>query len=366
MKNKVVYLAPVADGTGYSSAANNTILGLDAAGVDVAVRRIKLASQIVEPVDRIRELENNSIDGATHVIQHILPCYFSYREGFKNIGYFHVETTHFRPSLWQHYCNLMDELWVSCEENKKAAQDSGVTKPIKVVPIPFDINIRNKKYEDILPQIGNRYAFYHIGDWSTRKNTLNMIKSYFTTFTKADNVVLVLKCYVEGTSPQESTSIILDEIQKLKQSLRLYGTDMYPPIILITDYLSDYHLNCLHNRCDCFVSLERGAAWNLPSFYAAAYGKWVITNGWGGQTQFIRDGVNGRLTRYSMEDVHGMVKCPYPNLYTAHEQWAEPDYSMFKDAMENAYRQRRYPKIDIMTRYDYKVAGEVLKEAINV
>jgi glycosyltransferase involved in cell wall biosynthesis len=367
---KVVYIGAVKDGTGYAHFANDMILGLDAAGVDVASRHVKLSTQIVNPPNRIEELEKKNINGVTHVIQHILPCYFSYYSGFKNIGLFHMETDYFAPSAWQFYCNLMDELWVSCPENKDAAIKSGVIKPIKVVPKPCDDTKYDRyKYSKLLNNIGSRYSFYHIGDYSTRKNSLNLIKCYLETFTKYDNVVLVLKTYVEGCNPNESMNLIKEDIQKLKHSMRKYMVDIYPPIIIVTDYLSNDQILQLHAQCDCFVSLECGAAWNVPAFDAAAMGKWCILNGWGGQTQFIEQGRHGFLLPYKMESVYGMTRCPYPMLYTANEKWAIPDYNEFKDLLRKVYISR--PSIDdsnrqkLFDKYNYKTSGNVLRELLN-
>ena len=370
-KCKVGYLGVFRDGTGFSHAAIHTALALDAVGVDVSCRNIKLATQVVEPPQRITELCQKSTEGVTHVIQHILAPYFTYVAGAKNIGYFYTETTHFRPSSWQYNANLMDEIWLSSDDNKKACRDSGVTVPISVVDIPCDPRLfdRDKTGKLKVPTDG-RYAFYHIGDYSSRKNTYNLIKCFLEEFSRDDNVILILKSYVEGVSAEDSNKMILQDIATLKQSLRKGKLDNYPPIVVIGDYLSSEDVLKLHATCNCFVTLERGAAWNLPAFEAAAMGNWVICNGWGGQKKFLGDTINANLVRYYMDSVHGMIRTPYQTIYTAHEKWAEPDYAQFKEYMREAYRTNLKPSEHARRRlaslFTYERVGAELKELLHV
>lgn len=366
---KVCYVAPLNDSTGYSVMANDTILALDAAGIDVVPRSIKLATQTIPAPAKVIELTGANIDGVTHVIQHILPPYFVYHKGYKNIGYFHVETSDFISSGWQFHCNLMDELWVSSEQNKEAAIKSGVTKPIKVVNKPVIAELTDRtKYKKPLPMVGNRYVFYHIGDYSIRKNTINLIKAYLEEFDRSDHVVLILKSYVEGVPLQQSAKMINEDVQKLKQSLRKGGAESYPPIILISDYVSIEEMWAIHAQGNCFVSMEKGAAWNIPAFDAISMGNMAITSGWGGQTAFIEDGKNGFLVPYRMESVYGAVRCPYPTLYSCKEQWSDPDPLEFKRRMricyENKLQVHESERKRFLQKYSPVTVGNQLKEIL--
>ena len=361
---KICYISVPLDATGYSHAANDTVLALDKVGIDVTIKDVKLAGQVVIPHPRIVELIDKNIGKIDTVVQHILPPAMVYHKGYKNIGYYHTETTHFRPSNWQYYLNLMDEIWVCCQQNLEAAKVSGIKVPIKVVPKPCDETIYSLKYDKLPIDIGNRYAFYHIGDWSSRKNIVNLIKCYFEVFSKKDNVVLVLKTYIDSKSAEESRQIIKQQIEDIKKNMRKYAVDLYPPIILITDYLDDVQIRRLHKTCDCFVSLERGAAFNIPAFDAIAFGNWTIVNGWGGQEQFIRP-ENGIKLDYTMSSVWGMAQCPYPSLYTCHEQWADPNLEQCKQEMLSAYRNK--PKADnawLLEEYSLENAGKRIKEIL--
>ncbi len=372
-KEKVLYVAPFYDGTGYANAAIATALGLDAAGVDICCKTVKMCPQVILPDPRIMELEGADIGYPTHVIQNWLPLTFFYVKGAKNIGYFFCETTHFKPSSWQYYLNLMDEVWVSCQENYEACLASGVKKPIKIVPIPYvasKINNRDTYRREASERFGhlkknNKYLFYTIGDYSSRKNIKELIRVYFETFTKADSVGLVIKSFVEGHSGPESNKIISEDIKELKQSLRRFSVDAYPSVYLITDYFLPDDIYRLHAACDCYVSLEKGAAWNIPAFESMLFGNFTIVNGWGGQNQFINN-KNGRLLSYQLENVAGMKQCTYPGLYTSYEKWAQPSTSEASNAMKYAYtyRIRNIDNSAELAQYSPNAAGLVLRSIL--
>ena len=61
MNEKILYVAPFYDGTGYANAAIATALGLDAAGCDVRCKNVKMCPQVVPQDQRIIELESNNI-----------------------------------------------------------------------------------------------------------------------------------------------------------------------------------------------------------------------------------------------------------------------------------------------------------------
>lgn len=366
---KIVYVCDYNSGTGYATFGIDTMLALDAAGVEVVPRSFKLANQFVAPPKRILELEKNNTNNVDITIQHTLPPYFSYyKNAGKNIGLFHCETTHFAPSTWQHNINLLDEALVSCPENKLAASKSGVVKPVKVIPKGCDASLYNRELYHCPFNKSNRFVFYHIGDYSERKNVKALIKCYLETFNKSDQVVLVLKTYVEGKSPQDSQSIIANDILDIKKSMRKYTIDNYPHIVLIADYISPNDIMALHAHGNCFLTLEAGAGYNLPAFDACAMGNWSITSGWGGQTQFIENNKNGWLLDYKMVSVGGMAHCPYPSVYTCHEQWSSPDQEQFKSLMRMAYEMKIKPSEEyrqyMLGKYSYQNVGKEILSII--
>lgn len=364
---KLLYTGDILSGTGYSVAAKNTILSIDTTDIDVVVRNMRLAPQYNDPGERIKSLFNKDIDNVDVVVQNILAPYFSYISGIKNIGYFFWETDNIKPSGWDLYADLMDEIWVSCDINLETIKQALPDKSIKKVPIGLDKSLFNKeKYTSLLKDY--RYKFYHIGDYSSRKNIYNLIKTYLSTFSAYDDVVLILKTYVEGCSFEQSNNIIQNDILNIKKSLRKGNLESYPSIILVTDYLTEHQILQLHATGDCFVSFERGAAWNLPAFYAKAMGNTLILNGWGGQTEFTSNGDYCYFSRYEMIPCDGMDRCPYTNLYTAYESWAEPNYKDMAEYMRLVYEFRpKMPKerqSEFLNNWSYDSIGPKIKDVL--
>ena len=110
---KVLYIGCYRDGTGWAKAAQNYILSLDTAGVEVVPRFIKLNDNDAEIPKRILDLEKNEHKNCDIVIQHVLPHQLSFNGNFeKNIALYVSETDHFQNTCWPERISLMDEAWV--------------------------------------------------------------------------------------------------------------------------------------------------------------------------------------------------------------------------------------------------------------
>ena len=99
---KVLYIGCYRDGTGWGNAATNYILAMDAAGIDVVPRPVKLNQNQISVTKRILELEEKDSFGCDVCIQHTLPHLMDYAPKFKkNIVYSTVSETRIklRPFL---------------------------------------------------------------------------------------------------------------------------------------------------------------------------------------------------------------------------------------------------------------------------
>lgn len=337
MKN-VLYIAPIYDGTGYAHMANNTILTLDRAGFNVVVRKVKLTGQVILPPKRVLELEAKPLPAAIdYTIQHMLPPLMTYnRAGGINIGYFHCETNNFKSSGWQHNLNLMDRVWVSAQSNKLACDESGVKVPVDTVKAanwPYDGPKTTVLTKDLnIPK--NTTVFYNIGDYSARKGMRELIKTYLKTFTSYDDVMLILKTYIDGKSPEESLQTIHKEIDQIKNSLRLSVNNNYARIIVLPAYMEDSYIEELHGIGDIFITLEKGAAWNIPAMEAYNHGNFVVCTDQVQPSEFLP--VGSRFVdriESTPSFVYGMERCTYPGIYTASEVWFVPDEEIASQSM---------------------------------
>lgn len=346
MKN-ILYIAPVYDGTGYAHIANTTVLALDKAGHNVVVRKQKLTGQFIPPPDRVAELERRTVQEKVDVvIQHSLPPHFVRMGGVHNIGYFHWETDNIMPSNWHHNLALMDEIWVSWEDNARMLremmdQNEMPRMPVRVVKGCILPSVSSPAAGEI--ELGfstNPYTFYHIGDCSARKGTIDLITAYLREFRASDNVQMVLKSYVDGKSTQDSVNHIVDLVKNVKMSLRDRANGNWPKLHIVSQYLSDEGIQRLHEVGDCFISLEKGAAWNLPAFDAWAAGKSIISTNYGGQVAFLKHSPTEGIHLLETEKafVYGMTQCGYPGVYTSYENWRQPSVMDAQHVMRQFYK----------------------------
>jgi len=339
---KIAYTAPFSDGTGYSHAAIAAFEALHTTGVDIVALDVKLNTNKHELPDSLNKALLNSKDGVTHVIHHTVPEYFYWKNGVTNIGFFYCETSNFIASNWQFHCNLMERVVVSSQHNYQACLASDVEESkMRILPYSCEPSKYEEKTESLNLPLKNKYVFYTIGDFSVRKNIIDIIKAYYVAFTKKDNVVLVLKTFIGGKSPQEAVTLIGDAINKLRQNMRLHLTDNYPEVMIVPEIVDDRQIAALHAAGDCYISIERGNGWCIPLFDACCFGKSVITTDNGSHMDYINKykGRGGDVQLIpSYEDlVLGMDDHPFTNLYTSRETWYRPDVLRLIEAMKLAY-----------------------------
>lgn len=366
---KVLMIGCYRDGTGYSVANTDYILALDAAGIDVVCRPLKLNERQVRPPQRILQLEQKLARDCDVVIQHTVPHLFSYDGHFKKcIGLFASETSSFRDSSWADRLNNLDEVWVINHQQVQACLDSGVTRPICVVPHATDITrfqCSHKPLEGLRPyREAGEFLFYTIGEFVQRKNLGALLRAFHTEFDPSEPVGLVIK--TDG--PESRARAFCDEI---KRGMKLYGgrPEAYKEEILLTDRLTDDGILRLHASCDCFVSASHGEAWCLPGFDAMALGKTPIVPDWGGFREYI-SGESGWLVPCHEEPVYG-VDDSFQDLYTGNETWAAVDIIQLRRCMREAYEEdsKREEKAakGIERAYDFshERIGAVLRGLLN-
>lgn len=364
---KLLNLSVYRDGTGFARSSIDHILAMDSVGIDIALRPIRLSGINAKIPNRLIELEKKDLNNVTHVLQHYLPQMFTWKHSVKNIGMFHIETTHFKPSRWNFNCNLMDGIVVNSTQNQHACINSLVKPHVTVIPQPIDINKFKKEYPSLQIDTNNKYVFYAIGDYSYRKNYEQLIRAYLNTFDKNDDTVLILKVYVSGKTQQDSLNHITSFINECKQKLRKFTTAMFPEIIVISQYLTDDQINAIHQIGHCFVSVERGAGICLPAMDAVGFGNAVISPDWGGHTDFLTGYEGTQYVTSNLISCYGVNinECPYTDLYTCHEEWCDPDYMSLCNNLLVAYKQQRgrskYNNHNFVNVHNYESVGNIWK-----
>tara|TARA_R110002094_G_scaffold114300_1_gene110163 strand:+ start:1981 stop:3201 length:1221 start_codon:yes stop_codon:yes gene_type:complete len=384
--SKILYIGPVRDFSGYATAARGYIQALHDAGANLVVRPVRYDQADPGTGYKVTDLERmllkRDLKDVDVVIQHLTPNEMRPAPGKTNIAIVAWETTRI-PTYWADKLNQFDSVMTFCDASVKAFKDSGVTVPIHKVPHTFDISsyslddieaIMSPSDPDFLK---DRFVFYNISQFSQKKGIDSLLRAYFGAFHgKQDEVVLLLKTYVNMSGRSQEQQKLKAYVDNVKQGMRL-PVDGYPPVMLITKTLTDDQIRKIHKTGDAYVCSSRGEGWCIPAFDALTYGNKLITTLWGGMGEFAcnttfldvkKDGdrlvakgskkttkANVFPIKHSMEPLVSQQHAD-PELYTSFDMIAEPSVSSMMAQMKTAKEAQTFEAPD-MTEFDYSVVG---------
>ena len=377
--SKILYIAPVRDFSGYATAARGYIRALHEAGANLVVRPVRYDQ--ADPgtgyqiTDLERELLRRDLNGVDVVIQHITPNEMRPVTGKINIAVVAWETTRI-PTYWVEKLNLFDAVITFCDASVNAFRDCGVTVPVHKVPHTFDIS--SYSLEGVEPIVSpsdpaylkERFIFYNISQFATKKGVDLLLRAYYGAFHgHGDEVMLILKTYVNMTGRANEREKLQQYVQGVKTGMRL-PAEGYPPVMLITKTLTDEQIKKIHATGDAYVCSSRGEGWCIPAFEALTYGKKLVTTLWGGMGEFAGTAAGVRRNvypvSYSMEPLVGQAH-PDPDLYTAFDLVAEASVSSMMSQMQETFNNRDTAPAPDMMEFDHFVVGpDMLKVLMKV
>jgi len=339
--NGVKYIGPFFDGSGYAEAARNYVLAIYKKGYPITITPVSFENtrpDLGKDGEILRSLVNLPIS-YDKIVTHITPDLWAHvltqENSVYKIGYTVWETSKI-PSVWAQACNRVNEVWLPCDWNMEVFKESGVTRPLYKIPHAIEVpdleSVQDFNLEGVAP---DTFVFYSIFQWQERKNPYGLLSSYMAAFTGRDDVILVLKTYLNNQDGDK------EGIRKFILDFRgFFALDHYPKLFLVVANMSNEDMLSLHKRGDCFVLLQRSEGWGLPHFEAAACGKPVITTGYGGQTEFLKED-NSYLLDYQLTPVSGMPWSPY---YRGDQFWADVNAKQAIETMRHVYENRNEAK----------------------
>lgn len=344
---KIKYIAVATDHTGYGTAARSYIKGFDAIDVDINLEVAKFESTSMNMFDRktqklvekYQKVQYGQYDAA---VMHLIPSWFPALDSAQNVkkrfGYMYWETSKIVPD-WRNLINKhTDGMFVCCDYTKKALLNSGVTKPVYVVPPAFDTELSKVNHEAVkrLISLPNKdaYKFYTVFQWTERKNPVGLLVSYFTEFTEKDDVVLILKTYATNNTLQEVQQI-KQKIQEVKDNLNL---KYYPKVALLTGVLSTEEMWDLHHFGDCFVLINRSEGLGIPHIEAGLCGNPVITTNHGSVPELIPQDCAYYVDAFELPV--GNMQPQWAEAYKGDQIWADPDIMHCRRHMRSVFEDR--------------------------
>lgn len=351
---KVLYIGHYKEDSGWSRAAINNILALDAAGVNVVCRDIKLTNKPYNLPNRIIELEKKSARNSTHCIQNVLPHHFMCTDIFKkNIAYNFSESITTTKNIWHLHLEMADEVWVTNTELHNHVRRV-IKNKIKVIHQAVDTSIYNEEYNKI--NFGNAesdFKFYFIGDLNDRKNLKSLIRCYYRAFSANDSTLFLVKVKKHGVSEQALDAQCRKLCEEIQREMRIYAdVKKYPAIQFITSNVDDEFIYALHKQCDCFLGASHGEAWSLPAFDAMCFGSTPICSNEGGPKEFIdpKDRNKGTL----ISGTYGICNeqnGAFSHLFTGSELWFNPSEEAICVAMKYYYGKRHEKDVTGCEKY---------------
>jgi glycosyltransferase involved in cell wall biosynthesis len=279
-------------------------------------------------------------------------------EGRYNIGFCFWETS--KPCLAHRLgLQLVDELWVATEYNRRAFQ-AVTDKPVIVVgtPVPRigDLAWASRAYFGLAD---DRFTFLYAFDGAsrfTRKNPHGALRAFRMAFPDDDGVRFVIKT--------QNTQWLTAADERIYAEVRRMARDDRR-IVVIDESFSANEVHGLISVCDCYVALHRSEGFGFGMAEAMKLRRPVIATGYSGNADFTTD-----ETSYPVR--HRLVPVP-PRQFVYDEdgqEWAEPDLEhaamrmleVRSDPHRDVKLQRAYDLVT--TRYGEEAVAATYRERI--
>lgn len=325
---RVLFTGPVLDFSGFGHASRNFLRMLTVDNkLDVVARPLRYdqldAGQVFTPPEWMAPLLTKPLTGVdmslqmTTCNQEAVPV-----PGILNGLYTFFETDRLQPS-WAQKANEFDFLIVPCRSNAQTLLRSGVYRPILVAGPPCDADDYKRTYSPLeIAGAEKRTVFYNICQLSTKKGIDVLLRAYYAAFFAVPNdVLLVLKTYINMQGRQNDLEIVKQYIAGVKARCRIPAQTL-PPVLPLVYTMTDDEIHGIHTRGDAYVCSSRAEGWGIPVFDALAHGKTVISPAAGGLADFVKREnalIYGGTSSFFYDMPH-----PDPMLFTGLEQCFEP------------------------------------------
>ncbi len=267
------------------------------------------------------------------------------------------------PLDWVHNIQTsVDEVWTSSSFSKQAFVDSGVPDE-KVFVVPQGINPQLFK-PDTAPHPAlskvteGKYAFLFIGGATLRKGVDILVNAYLNTFSKDENVILIIK-----GSPMYGDDLA-------KKIMALSERDDIPPILYLLEDVSPEDLPLIYKACDVYVQPYRAEGFCLPIAEAMGCGLPTIVTGAGACLDFTSKEsslyIESFLEKFDTKRVEPFETTDYP-------YWYVPYVDHLSQLMRVAYENQttlahmgEYASSAIRKNHTWQSGAEFIAQRIKV
>jgi glycosyltransferase involved in cell wall biosynthesis len=177
-----------------------------------------------------------------------------------------------------------NEIWTPSSFSAKAFVDSGVGVPVHVVPNGVDLAVFKPDGERYPLVDEKQFVFLYVGGTIYRKGIDLLLEAYTATFSRDDDVCLLIKdCGTKTLYRGQTAEEMIREHQSRRNA---------PAIIYLGEDLTHDQVAALYRRSDVLVSPYRGEGFSLPTLESMACGTPAIVTRGGATDDFV-DGETG-------------------------------------------------------------------------
>lgn len=219
----------------------------------------------------------------------------------RSIFFTMMETETLHPEFVR-LCNKHpDEIWVPSSHNRNVFRESGVKKPIYLIPLGINedmyretselgiindttcfVNVLGRPVEAGV----NKFHFITLFGWSYRKGTDILIKSFVKEFNDDDDVVLIICSRFNGSPAPHCQDVIKRDVLRYAEQIR---GNKYPQILLYPHIIPEDSMPSTYRMGHTFVHFSRGEGFSLPQIEAAACGLPIISCNNTGMSEYLTD-----------------------------------------------------------------------------
>ena len=274
-----------------------------------------------------RESKDPDID-----ITYTLPRNF--KERFRNnsklkLAIYNYESS-VLPAVWIPEIKHIDFVLPSSNFSKKVFVDSGWPEE-KCIVVPHGVNVTDFSCKEKLKDLktNKKFKFLNVSIPHYRKNIGILVDAYYSAFSNADDVCLVIKTSLKKPKFKFECDIA-KEIVAVQRKKNHVGKALPQIEIVQRKYDS---LIPLYNSCDCLVSATSAEGFGLPFLEALAADMVVVAPRCSGHLDFLND-KNSILT--AVKEIDAGDKYQYWKGSPGARTWC-PQVDDLAMGMRNAY-----------------------------
>lgn len=253
------------------------------------------------------------------VIRNMYPPRISDTNGGLNFQSFAWEEDRIPELYVQQFNQYLAGIGTTSNFVSRTLKKSGVVIPVRTIGNGVELPSNFASIPQYPLQTKKRIKFLHISSAFPRKGVDILLRAYFSAFTDADDVCLVLKTF---PNPHNQVRTLLKQLR---------GQYSHGPEVEWIDCdLPEGKLYGLYKAVDCYVHSARGEGFGLPVAEAMLARLPVIVSPNTGMADFCNEDT-AALVPYTMEPAQS-------HLTEGAAYWARPDEDILRQRMQEFYQ----------------------------